>query len=106
MAEHSERDRTQVRGKIVGIVAGVLRWVGTLIAVVLTVHVVLTVFGANQDNAITQFVAAWADPLSLAFCDLFVPQDEKLRVLADYGLAAVFWLIVTSIVVKLVRRLG
>lgn len=106
MAEHSERGGTQVRGRIVGIVAGVLRWVGTVIAVVLTVHVLLTVFGANQDNPITQFVASWARPLSLAFHDLFTPQDEKLRVLADYGIAAVFWLVVTSIAVKLVRRLG
>jgi hypothetical protein len=103
MAEQTE---THVRGRVVGIVAAVLRWVGTIIAVILVAHVLLTVFGANPDNPITTFVRSWADPLALAFRDLFTPADAKLRVLANYGLAAIFWLIVTSIVVRLVRRLG
>jgi hypothetical protein len=103
MAEQTE---THARGKVVGVVATVLRWIGTIIAVILVAHVLLTVFGANPDNPITEFVRSWADPLALAFRDLFTPADAKLRVLADYGLAAIFWLIVTSIVVRLVRRLG
>jgi hypothetical protein len=102
----SEQTDARVRGRVVGIVAGVLRWIGTIIAVILVAHVLLTVFGANPDNPITSFVRSWADPLALAFRDLFTPSDPKLRVLADYGLAAIFWLIVTSIVVRLVRRLG
>jgi hypothetical protein len=103
MAEQTE---TRVRGRVVGVVAAVLRWVGTIIAVILVAHVLLTVFGANPDNPITTFVRSWADPLALAFRDLFTPSDARLRVLANYGLAAVFWLVVTSIVVRLVRRLG
>jgi hypothetical protein len=103
MAEQTE---THVRGRVVGIVAAVVRWVGTIIAVILVAHVLLTVFGANPDNPITTFVRSWADPLALAFRDLFTPADGKLRVLANYGLAAIFWLIVTSIVVRLIRRLG
>jgi uncharacterized protein YggT (Ycf19 family) len=103
MAEQTE---THARGRVIGIVAAVLRWVGTIIAVILVAHVLLTVFGANPDNPITTFVRSWADPLALAFRDLFTPADGKLRVLANYGLAAIFWLIVTSIVVRLVRRLG
>ena len=103
MAEQTE---THARGRVIGIVAAVLRWVGTLIAVILVAHVLLTVFGANPDNPITTFVRSWADPLALAFRDLFTPADGKLRVLANYGLAAIFWLVVTSIVVRLVRRLG
>ena len=104
MAEQSDRDTT--RSRVVGIVAGTLRWLGNLVAVVLAAHVLLTVFSANQANPIVVFVRSCAQPLALAFRDLFVPADEKLRVLVDYGVAAVFWLIVTSIVVKLVRRLG
>jgi len=103
MAEQTE---THARARVVGIVAAVLRWIGTIIAVILVAHVLLTVFGANPDNPITTFVRSWADPLALAFRDLFTPADPKLRVLANYGIAAIFWLIVTSIVVRLVRRLG
>ncbi|MGW0517898.1 hypothetical protein [Crossiella sp. NPDC003009] len=111
MAEHSERRHHRgtavlTRARIVGVLAGALRWIGTIVAVVLVAHVVLTVGGANPENGITQFVAGWADPLALGFRDLFMPEDAKARVLVNYGIAALFWLIVTSIVVKIVRRLG
>lgn len=89
-----------------GIAAGIVSWVGLALAVVLVVHVVLTVGGANPDNVITSTVKAVAEPLALAFKDLFMPADAKLRVLVNFGLAALFWLAVRAIVVKLVRRLN
>ncbi len=87
-------------------VAGTLSWVGLALAVVLVFHVVLTVGGANPDNPITATVKAIAEPVALAFKDLFQPGDAKLRTIVNFGLAAVFWLAVRAIVLKLVRRLG
>jgi hypothetical protein len=95
-----------MRTRVVGIAAGIVSWVGLALAVVLVVHVVLTVGGANPDNPITSTVKAVAEPLALAFRDLFTPADAKLRVLVNYGLAALFWLVVRAIVLRLVRRLG
>lgn len=108
MAEHRTADPADpsVRTKAVSVVAGVLGWAGLLIAVVLVAHVLLTVGGANPANSITTTVAAWADRFALGFRDLFTPQDAKLRVLANYGLAAIFWLVVRSLVLRLVRRLA
>ncbi|GAB2829520.1 hypothetical protein [Lentzea nigeriaca] len=94
-----------MRTRVVGIAAGIVSWVGLALAVVLVVHVVLTVGGANPDNPITSSVKAVAQPLALAFRDLFTPADAKLRVLVNFGLAAVFWLVVRAIVLRLVRRL-
>jgi hypothetical protein len=94
-----------LRSRIVGIVAGVLSAVGLVFAVILVAHVLLTVGGANPGNGITRTVGEWAQPLALGFHDLFTPQDAKLRVLVNFGLAALFWLVVRSVVVKLVRRL-
>ncbi|MFI9008886.1 hypothetical protein ACIGNX_16845 [Actinosynnema sp. NPDC053489] len=105
MAEHRTADRS-VRSKVVPVVAGVLGWAALLIALVLVAHVLLTVGGANPANSITTTVATWADRFALGFRDLFTPGDAKLRVLVDYGLAALFWLVVRSVVVKLVRRLA
>jgi hypothetical protein len=79
---------------------------GTVAAVVLAAHVLLSIGGANPDNGITRFVARCARPLALGFRDLFTPSDAKLRVLVDYGIAAIAWLIVVSLVVRLIRRLG
>lgn len=95
------------RARVVGLISTVVRWAGNLAAVILTAHVVLTVGGANPDNGITRFVAGWADPLALGFQNLFPqPDAPKLDVLVNYGLAAIFWMIVTSLVVKIIRALG
>lgn len=91
---------------MVGAVATVVRWVGLGFALVLVVHVLLTAGDANPDNGITRFFASAADPLALAFKSLFRPENAQLRVLVNYGLAAVFWLVVSTVLSRLVRRLA
>jgi hypothetical protein len=95
-----------VRARAVGVLAGIVRWVGLLIALVLVVHVVLYMGNANPENPITGFFRGAAEPLSLAFKSLFTPEDVKVGVLVNYGIAAVFWLVVSSVAAKLIRRLG
>lgn len=108
--EAEERRRANLRAtraKIGGVLAAVVRWIGLVFALILAVHVILTVGGANPDNGITQFIRSWAEPLSLGFGDLFTNiSDPKAQVLVNYGLAAIFWLIVSSILAKIFRRLG
>ncbi len=100
------RSSAEVRASVVGVLAGVVRWVGLAFAVILVVHVLLVVGHANPDNGITTFFANAAEPLALAFKNLFTPENPELRVLVNYGLAALFWLIVSSVLSKLIRRLG
>lgn len=123
MAEHAEKSdtdftdeepRTRRRAEVdwkrvkdsgVGLVASIVRWVGLLFAVILVLHVIFTVGNANAGNGIVSWIRGWADTLSLGFKDLFEPNDAKLRVLVNYGIAALFWLIVSSIVARLLRRI-
>ncbi|GAA5163159.1 MULTISPECIES: hypothetical protein [Amycolatopsis] len=123
MAEHAERgendltgeetktrrasdvDWRRVKDSTVGLVAGVVRWAGLVFAAILVLHVIFTVGSANPDNGIVSWVRGWADTLSIGFKDLFEPNDAKLRVLVNYGIAALFWLIVSAIVAKLIRRI-
>jgi hypothetical protein len=100
------RSPAQVRASVVATLAGLVRWVGLMFALVLAVHVLLTVGHANPHNGITVFFADVADPLALAFRNLFTPANAELRVLVNYGLAALFWLIVSGVVTRLVRRLA
>lgn len=100
------RSPAQTRARIVGALAGIVRWVGLVFALILVLYVILTVGGANPENGITTFVKGWADGISLGFKDLFTPDNAKLRVLVNYGIAAIFWLVVTSIVAKLIRIVG
>ncbi|WNV91662.1 hypothetical protein [Umezawaea sp. Da 62-37] len=104
MAENQTTAGHGVRVKVVGAVAGVVGWAGLAVALVLVAHVVLTVGHANPDNGITSTVADWARPLALGFHDLFAPQDPTLAVIVNYGVAALFWLVVRSLVLKLVHR--
>lgn len=94
----------RVRG--VEVLATVLRVVGTLAAVALVVHVVLTVGKANPDNGITRFFDGLAGALAFGFRDLFTPENPDARVIVNYGLAAVVWLVVTAIVVRVVKALA
>ncbi|OLR89679.1 YggT family protein [Actinokineospora bangkokensis] len=104
--ETRRRSPTQVRARAAGLVASAVGWVGRLIALVLVVHVVLVMGNANPDNPIAGFVRSLAEPLALAFKTLFTPEDAKLGLLVNYGLAAVFWLVVASVATRLIRRLG
>jgi hypothetical protein len=99
-------DAAKVRARVVDVIATVVRWVGTIAALILTAHVVLTVGGANPANVITQEVADWAGPLALGFQDLFTPADPVTAVFVNDGIAALFWLFVTSLAVRIVRAFG
>jgi hypothetical protein len=110
MAEHTQqssptrRTAAEVRATVLGVLAGVIRWVGLVVVVVLVIRVVLTVGGANPANGITSFITGWSDRFAWGFKSLFTPTDGKLRVLVNYGLAALCWLVVSSILVRIVRR--
>lgn len=95
-----------VRTKTFAWLATIVQVLCTVAAVFLATYVVLTVGDANPDNGITQFVQAWATPLALGFENLFTPGDETTRVLVNYGIAAIFWVVVGSIASRLIRLLG
>ncbi|RSN06071.1 hypothetical protein DMC63_37480 [Streptomyces sp. WAC 05977] len=118
MGEHAEEKETADQptrrkvdwraggGRAAGILASVVRWAGLIFAAILVLHVVFMIGEANPENGIVSFVRGWADGLLLGFKDLFMPEDAKLRVLINYGIAAIFWMVVTGILAKIIRRVG
>jgi hypothetical protein len=93
-------------GRIVSFLAGLVRWIGLIFAAFLVLHVIFVIGDANQANGIVSFVKSWAESVSLGFKDLFQPSDPKLSVLVNYGIAAIFWLVVSAILAKVIRRVG
>jgi hypothetical protein len=112
MAQHAEPDERprrpagEVRAQVLGVLASVVRWIGLLFALVLVIHVLLTVGSANPRNGITTFFADVADPIAIGFKNLFTPSDPKLYVLVNYGIAALFWLVVSGVLARIIRRLA
>jgi hypothetical protein len=100
----ARRTAGQVRASVLGALASVVRWAGLIVVIILVVRVLLTVGGANPDNGITSFITSWSDPLAWGFKNLFTPSDAKLRVLVNYGVAALFWLVVSSVLTRIIRR--
>ncbi len=89
-----------------GFLASLLRIVGLVIVAILVLHIVLTLLDANPANFLTQFVSEWAAMFNLGLGDLFTPTQPKLAVTLNYGVAAIVWLVVTTLVVRLVRRIA
>lgn len=102
----AEDTREVGRARAVGLLADIVRWIGLAAAVVLVLHVLLVAGEANPANSIARFVNDLADVVSLGFTDLFTPADPKLRVLVNDGLAAIFWLVLSTFLSRLLRRLG
>ncbi|HSK61392.1 MAG TPA: hypothetical protein VK935_20305, partial [Actinomycetospora sp.] len=75
-------------------------------AAILVVHVVLAVAGANPANGITVFFSDLASNLTLGIGDLFLPASESLRIILNFGLAAVVWIVIGIVVSKLLNALA
>ena len=88
-------------------VAAVLRAIGLAIVIILVVYIVLTLLNANPENAFAAFFATAANFFSLGLSNLFLfPDNLKLQIAVNFGLAAVIWMIITTAVTGLVRRIG
>jgi hypothetical protein len=83
-----------------------LRVMGLIIVAILVIHIVLTVFDANPANAFAAFIQHAATTVSLGMTDLFTPANPKIAVAVNYGAAAVIWLVITILVVRMLRRIA
>jgi hypothetical protein len=84
--------------------ARVIAGVGALFAVIEVVYILLVLFGANPANAFFRFMQSIAEPLALFFPGLFQLSNAKLEIILNYGLAAVFWLVITGLIARVVDR--
>ncbi|AHH93642.1 hypothetical protein GCM10010174_30130 [Kutzneria viridogrisea] len=86
--------------------ATVVRMIGTVLALILVARILFLLLGANPDNQIAATVGRWADTVALWFINLFDTGNHAFSVLLNYGLAAVFWLVVTGLIARLLYRAG
>jgi hypothetical protein len=89
-----------------GSAAAIINAVGTILALVLALHVVFALAGTNQTNPVVGFIAQWANAFALWFRDLFATGNSTVDMIINYGIAAVFWLFVTGLLARLIRRVG
>lgn len=83
--------------------ARLITGIGALFALIEVVFILLNLFGANQGNGFYKFIETLAGPLAVFFPGLFPISDHVWYMIVTYGLAALFWLVVTGIVARIVR---
>ncbi len=85
-------------------VANIVRVVTGVVVTIFVLHILFTVFDANQGNDFVSFVYSAAKVLVLGLGDVFTPNDALLGVVLNYGLAALVYLVVGQLVIKMLRR--
>ncbi|MBF6332063.1 hypothetical protein [Nocardia transvalensis] len=84
--------------------AAIISTIGGIFALIEGIYILMLVFNANPDNRFFTFIKGLAEPLALFFPGLFNTGTRNLDIIINYGLAAVFWLVVTGIIARLVAR--
>ena len=87
-------------------VARAMRTIGYAIVAVLLLHILLTLLQANPANVVASLVARLAATFDLGLSNLFLVDDPMLGVLLNYGAAALAWLLIVAVLVRLVSRIG
>ena len=75
-----------------------------VIALILVLHIVFVLFGANSANSIVLTDANWARHLAAWFDGLFTTSNAKWNVVLNYGIATLIYLVVGRLLARLVER--
>jgi hypothetical protein len=85
-------------------VATIVRAIGSVIAIILGLHIVFVLFNANSANSFVRVIADWANTLALWFRDLFNTGNANADLALNFGLAIIFWVVVTGLLARLINR--
>ncbi|WP_433468568.1 hypothetical protein [Spirillospora sp. CA-128828] len=81
-----------------------IRVITGFVAAIFLLHIVFVVFEANQGNGFVHGVYNFAKVLVLGLGDVFTPDDAKLGVALNYGLAALLYVVVGQLVISAFNR--
>jgi hypothetical protein len=76
---------------------------GSLAVLVLVVYILLVAFKANPHNTVVKDVRIMASHVVWVFRNVFSPSGHRTRIAANYGLAAVVYLVVSRLIVRVLR---
>jgi len=91
--------------RVFSLLATIVRSVCSVIAAVIVIYAVFVLFEANPSNALVQFAADWRNTFGWFTKDLFTPSDPKIAETINAGLAALVWVVLGSLISKLIVRL-
>ena len=84
--------------------ASVVMTIFTIIAAFILLGIVLVLAGANMNNDIVDFIMDIGRFFAKPFGDLIPQHSQKGNYVVNWGIAAIVYLIVGSIIARLIRR--
>jgi hypothetical protein len=84
--------------------ARAIRTIGAVIAGIIVLGILLRVLDANAGNAIVGAVLDVGNFFVAPFRGLFTPKDVDLRVVVNWGIAAVVYFAIASLIARLLAR--
>ena len=90
-------------GKKSGVLSTVINLFGVLTALIMIIRMLLVLTGSTADNPLFTVVKVWSDLLVLWWGNVVKPEGAPASVIITYALAAVFWLLVTRIVARVLK---
>ena len=97
-------DPRERRIRVVRSVCAIINLICGLFAVILGLHIILVLAGANPHNGFASFVDSWSGAVSLGLRNLFTPANAKLAVLLNDGVAAIAWLVIAAALTYAIRQ--
>jgi hypothetical protein len=93
-------------GSVLLAISRLVRLVTALAALLIVVAIVLRVLGANPANVIVRDIHDVAKALVGPFKNVFSLKNPKASIAANWGLAAVVWLVVGGVIAGLIARIA
>ena len=93
-------------GSLLLALARLVRLVTVLVAIVIVAAIVLRIAGANPGNVIVRDIHDVGKALVGPFHNVFTIKNPKGSIAANWGLAAVVWLVVGSVIASLLARIA
>lgn len=87
-----------------GTLIAIVRVVVGLATTVFLLHILFVLLEANQGNGFVSFVYMLAKALVLGLGDVFTPDEAKVGVVMNYGLAALVYAVVGHVIINALRR--
>jgi hypothetical protein len=85
-------------------VARLITAVAAVVAAIIVLAIVLRLLNANPSNGIVDAIHQAGSWLSSPFHGLFSPHDGDLRMVVNWGIAALVYLVVARVIARIVAR--
>jgi hypothetical protein len=93
-------------GSVMLAIARLVRLVATVIVLIIVAAIILRVAGANAGNTIVHDVHSVAGTLAGPFKNVFALKNPKANMALNWGLAAVVYMVIGSLIAGLIARIA